>query len=136
VIWAVRDASRRCANPRLRLAVTVGAIVFPVVGAAVYALARPCDDRIERRSQRLRIALLEAALEGTDAAERCSACSEPLEPEFRCCPGCGEPAHVRCEGCESFVRATWTACPWCAQPIAPAAYAKIRRSSRARVVAA
>src|SRR5262245_22976680 len=124
---------RRCGNLRLRVAVFAGAVALPLAGATLCALARPYDDRLERRSPRLRIALLEAALEGRDAAERCTACSEPLEPEFRCCPACGEPAHDRCERCDSVVRTTWAACTWCAKPVG---YEKIRRSSRARGVAA
>jgi len=117
VVWTARDAARRCADRTLRFGVVAGAIVLPLVGAAVYALTRPCEDRAERRAQRLRIAFLEASVAGPEPAERCTACSEPLEPDFRCCPRCGEEAHVRCGGCDTFVRPTWTACPWCAKPL-------------------
>lgn len=88
VAWTVRDAGRRCADPSFRVASTAGAVLVPFVGAAVYALARPCEERFEVKARRLRVRLLESALE--QAAERCFACATPVEPEFRCCPRCGE----------------------------------------------
>jgi hypothetical protein len=114
-IWAVRDAGRRCPSS-LRFASTAVAILVPIVGAALYALARPCEERHEVRLRRLRIQVLEQAFAGAD--ERCLGCGAELEPEFRCCPRCGERARVACDGCGGLVRAAWTACPWCAKQLA------------------
>ena len=115
VIWTVRDAGRRCDDPSLRLAAAAAAIFVPFVGAAVYGLARPCEEKLEARARRLRIRMLEGAFE---PVERCPECAAPLEPDFRSCAVCGE--HVRdvCGGCGELVRTTWTLCPWCTKPVA------------------
>ena len=114
VVWTVRDAGRRCDAVSLRLASAAAAIFVPFLGAALYALARPCEEKLEARARRLRIRMLEGAIE---PAERCPECAAPLEPGFRCCARCGEHVRRECGGCGEFVRATWTLCPWCTKPI-------------------
>jgi hypothetical protein len=137
VLWTARDAGLRCANPRLRHGATAAAVVLPILGALLYALLRPCEERIERRARRLRVALFEAALAGPGLADRCRACSEPLEDDFRCCPCCGERASVECRACGAVVRAHWSACPWCAEPLVELDYStKILPSRAADEVAA
>jgi predicted amidophosphoribosyltransferase len=39
------------------------------------------------------------------------------EPEFRCCPGCGDDLRTECDRCEAVVRIGWTACPHCLAPV-------------------
>ena len=114
-IWTVKDAARRCDDPSLRFASAAAAIFLPLLGAAVYMFVRPCEERLEVKARRLRIRMLEAAL--APPADRCLECAAPLEPEFRCCPGCGERARTACEGCGELLRTTWTACPWCMTPV-------------------
>jgi hypothetical protein len=114
VIWTVRDAGRRCSAPSLRLAAAAAAIFVPFVGAAVYGLARPCEDRQEARARRLRMRMLEGAFE---PVERCPECAAPLEPDFRCCAVCGERVRDQCDGCGALVRTTWTVCAWCTKPL-------------------
>jgi hypothetical protein len=116
VAWTVRDAGRRCDGTSLRLASTAAAVLVPFVGAGLYALARPGEERLEVKARRLRIRMLESSFE--QAAERCSGCSAPVEAEFRCCPRCGEQLRVRCGGCGAMVRPSWAACPWCAESVA------------------
>ncbi len=116
VVWTVRDAGRRSNDPSLRLASTAAAVLVPIVGAGVYALARPCEERYDVKARRLRIRMLESVLE--EPVERCSGCSTPIEAEFRCCPTCGEQLRVQCGGCGAMVRPSWVACPWCAESVA------------------
>jgi predicted amidophosphoribosyltransferase len=59
--------------------------------------------------------MYESMLEGDE--ERCTECATPLQPEFRCCPSCGERVRSACGGCGQPVRTAWTACPWCTTPL-------------------
>jgi hypothetical protein len=115
VVWTVRDASRRCTDPSLRIASAGAATLLPFVGAGLYLLARPCEERGEVKARRLRIRMLEAALAGS--TDRCPECSTALEPEFRCCPACGEHLRTECDGCGGLVGILWTACPWCTKAL-------------------
>ncbi len=115
VVWTVRDAGRRCTDASLRVAAAGAAILAPFVGAGLYALARPCEDRLDVKARRLRMRMLESAL--VEPTERCPECAVPLEPEFRCCAVCGEHIRTECDGCGGLVRMTWTVCPWCTKPL-------------------
>ena len=114
VVWTVRDAGRRCDDVSLRVASAAAAIVVPFVGAALYSIARPCEEKLEARARRLRIRMLEGSFE---PADRCAECAAPLEPGFRCCAVCGERVRDKCGRCGQLVRTTWTLCPWCTKPI-------------------
>jgi Double zinc ribbon len=113
--WTVKDATRRCTDPSLRLAASVTAVLLPLVGAGLYMLVRPCEERLEVKARRLRIRMLETAL--ASPADRCPECAAPLEPEFRCCAVCGKHVRTECDGCGGLLRTTWTACPWCTKPL-------------------
>jgi hypothetical protein len=115
VVWTARDAARRCNTVALRVVSTAMALFLPIVGAAVYRLVRPFETRAEVASRRLRTSSLRAMLD--DVGERCVACRTPLEPEFRCCPSCGERVRKECRGCGGLVQVNWTTCPWCAKPV-------------------
>ncbi len=114
VAWTARDSGRRCRDHRTRRAAVATAVVFPFAGAALYALARPCEEKLDARERRLRMRLLDTTL--LDPGERCLVCLSPLEPDFRCCPGCGERLRRECGGCGELIEVGWLACPWCAQP--------------------
>jgi hypothetical protein len=114
-IWTVRDAARRCGDPKLRIGSAAAAVFLPFLGAGMYVLMRPCEERLEVKARRLRIRMLEAAL--APPTDRCPACEAPLEPDFRCCPGCGEHVQSECEGCGGLLRTGWAACPWCMKPV-------------------
>jgi hypothetical protein len=116
VVWTARDAQRRCGHISLRLGAPVVAVLVPIVGAALYALVKPCEERADVRARRLRTRFLESVVNGD--SERCVECATPLRPEFRCCPACSERVRSTCDGCGQPVRTWWTTCPWCTKPVA------------------
>ena len=65
----------------------------------------------------MRTRTLEAIL-ARDDEERCLECATLLQPEFRCCPTCGDRVRTTCDGCGQPVRTLWTTCPWCMEPLA------------------
>jgi hypothetical protein len=113
VAWAYEDARRRCSDPRLVRIAVGAAIAFPLAGPALYALLRPGRVRAEERERRVWRRYLESQLE---TGERCLACLTPLQPEFRCCPGCGDDLKTTCPHCGASLRIGWAACPECLQP--------------------
>jgi len=115
VVWTVRDVRRRCSDPSLRVVSAGAAFLLPFVGAGLYALLRPCEERLDVKARRLRMRMLEGGF--IETATRCVACRCPVEPDFLCCPRCGESLRRECEGCGGLVRLTWTACPWCTKPL-------------------
>jgi hypothetical protein len=115
VVWTVRDAGRRCSDPSLRIATAGAAVLLPFVGAGLYALTRPCEERLDVKARRLRMRMLERAF--VESATSCVACRSPVEADFLCCPRCGEGLRRECDGCGGLVRPTWTACPWCTKPL-------------------
>lgn len=115
VIWTARDAQRRCGHASLRLGAPLVAILLPFAGAGLYALVKPCEERADVRARRMRTRFLESVVNGT--GERCPECATPIQPEFRCCPACGEPIRSSCGGCGRPVRTAWTTCPWCTTPV-------------------
>lgn len=116
VAWVVRDAGRRCTNPSLRVLSAGAAVLLPFVGALLYLLIRPCEERLDVRARRLRMQMLQRSL--AEPSVTCPACRGPLEPEFKCCPRCGEHLRRACDRCGELVRLTWAACPWCTKPLA------------------
>jgi hypothetical protein len=114
VVWTARDAQRRCGQISLRLGAPVVAVLVPFVGAALYALVKPCEERADARARRLRTRFFESVVNSD--SERCVECATPLRPEFRCCPACSERVRFTCDGCGQPVRTWWTTCPWCTKP--------------------
>ena len=115
VIWTARDARHRCGSVSLRLGAPLAAVLLPFAGAGLYALVKPCETRADVRARRMRTRFLESVV--NDTGERCAECATPLEPEFRCCPACGERVRSTCCACGQTVRTTWTTCPWCTTPL-------------------
>jgi len=116
IVWAIRDAARRCNDRSLRVTAALGAIALPFVGVGLYLLARPAEERLEVKARRLRIQMLERAF--AERSATCSACGSPIQPEFRCCPQCGENLGKECHGCGELLRPAWSVCPWCTEPVA------------------
>jgi hypothetical protein len=114
VVWTIRDAGRRYGDWSIPRAYAAGAALLPFLGAGIYALTRPGEERLDVKARRLRMRMLEDAF--AEPAERCTECSAPLEPEFRCCARCGEPVRTECSGCGGLMRTIWTVCPWCTRP--------------------
>jgi hypothetical protein len=115
VIWTARDAARRCGHVSLRVGAPLVAILLPLAGAGLYALVKPCEERGDVRARRLRTRFLESVVNGD--AERCPECATALQPDFRCCPACGERIRSICGGCGQPLRTVWTTCPWCTKPV-------------------
>lgn len=84
--------------------------LLPGLGAGAWLVLRPHESLADRRLRRARTRVLEASL-----GERCLVCRTPVEPEFRCCPGCGEAIRRAC-GCGGLLEPHWIACPWCLEP--------------------
>src|SRR5438093_13679582 len=88
----------RCLSARRSRAFgETGLVLVPFPGAGVYALIRPCEERLEVKARRLRMQMLERSL--AEPAERCPECAAPLAPEFRCCAVCGAHLRTECDGC-------------------------------------
>jgi hypothetical protein len=111
VAWVWSDAARRGPARRAR-GFTVAALLLPFVGAVFYAAVRD-EDPLDRRERAVTRRLLEAALEPPD---RCLDCRTPLQPDFRCCPGCGLELRKPCRGCGEPLRLGWNVCPLCLEP--------------------
>ena len=129
--WTAADARRRCDSDRARAAIAA-AVVFPLVGAGLYALLRPCRSPLEDRERRVWRRYLEAQLEPGD---RCLACLTPLDPTFRCCPGCGDALHHDCRSCGRELRIGWRSCPWCLEPVLEPVPEPVREPAVARSAA-
>jgi hypothetical protein len=130
VLWTLKDARRRIADPVLVAAATlVGAV--PVLGTLVYLLVRPpeyVDDVDERR---LEIDSLEAELAAFDL--RCPGCTARVQPDFLLCPLCATRLKEACRACRAPLEPLWQICPACATPrrdAPPAAAPKPRRRAR------
>src|SRR5205823_5319262 len=135
VLWTLKDARRRIADPVLVLVATlVGAV--PLLGTLVYLLVRPpeyLDDVAERR---LEIDALEAELAEADL--RCPACDARVQADFLVCPLCAARLREACRGCAAPLEPLWQICPACATPQrveAPAAAAPKPERRRVRVKA-
>jgi len=109
--WTISDTRRRC--PQRTRSWGAVAVLLPLAGAALYGLVRPCEPERSRYTRDLWLRYLECELE---PGERCLACLTPIEPEFRCCPGCGDTLREQCPDCGSLRNIAWAACPHCLAP--------------------
>jgi hypothetical protein len=121
--WVVRDAAERGVN---RGAALTLAVIFPYVGAFLYALVRPRARLAELRERELWVQLAES----TARVERCHACLMPVERDFVACPACATVLRRRCTGCGSAVELGWTACAYCGELADAAAWSE-REPARA-----
>jgi hypothetical protein len=106
IAWVLRDASDRGVN---RLAAGGLAVVFPFVGAFLYALVRPRTRVDDVRERQLWLQLATAAAR----VPRCPSCSATVEREYVVCPSCTEVLRRRCGSCGAPNEFAWTACPYC-----------------------
>ncbi|MDX6517030.1 MAG: hypothetical protein QOH73_2696, partial [Gaiellaceae bacterium] len=117
IAWVVRDAGERGVN---RLAAFALAVIFPYVGAFLYALVRPRTRLVDLRERELWVQLAEA----TARVERCHACLTPIERDFVACPGCATVLRRRCDSCGGALEFAWAACPYCGEHEDAAAWAE------------
>jgi hypothetical protein len=108
IAWVVRDASERGVN---RVAAFALALLFPYVGAFLYALVRPRTRLVEVRERELWVQLAEA----TAKTDRCNGCHAPIERDYVACPTCSAVLRRRCDGCGRANEFSWIACPYCGE---------------------
>jgi hypothetical protein len=106
IAWVLRDAAERGVN---KLAALALAVIFPYVGAFLYALVRPRTRLVEVRERELWVKLAEA----TARVDRCHTCAMPVERDFVACPACATVLRKRCNACGGAMELSWAACAYC-----------------------
>ncbi|MDR1087805.1 MAG: zinc ribbon domain-containing protein [Coriobacteriales bacterium] len=111
IIWVIRDAYLRGANP-----VIWGAIsLIPFVGAFLYAMMRPPMLLSDKDEQNLDFALKQRQLMRYG---ECGKCGYPVEREYLMCPRCGTQLKNECKRCGHALNPEWQVCPYCCTPVA------------------
>jgi hypothetical protein len=116
--WTYKDAKRRIADPILVAVAVVTALIFPFVGAMVYAILRPPEYLEDVRERELEIRAMERRL-GADP--RCPFCRQQIEASFLVCPHCTNRLKSSCRRCRSPLEQQWQVCPYCETPVQQAA---------------
>ena len=96
--WTYKDAKRRIADPILVAVAVVTALIFPFVGAMVYAILRPPEYLEDVRERELEIRAMERRL-GADP--RCPFCRQQIESSFLVCPHCTNRLKSSCRRCRA-----------------------------------
>ena len=112
--WTYKDAKRRIADPILVAVAVVTALIFPFVGAMVYAILRPPEYLEDVRERELEIRAMERRL-GADP--RCPFCRQHIEASFLVCPHCTNRLKSSCRRCRSPLEQQWQVCPYCETPV-------------------
>lgn len=137
--WAYLDISRRTSSDLARFgAMTLVLVSTPLLlplSLMVYTLVRPQTTIAERRAVQL-ASDLGPAFAGR---ERCPACHDAVDPEWRRCPSCATWLASSCDSCGQWSEMAFDVCPWCAAakvdriPSAPERIAAMaQRSARAK----
>jgi hypothetical protein len=108
--WTFKDAKRRIADPILVMVAVATALIFPYVGALVYAIVRPPEYLDEVRERELELRAAERRLR---SEPRCPYCRYPIEQSFLVCPHCANRLKTACQRCRSPLEPTWNICPYC-----------------------
>jgi RNA polymerase subunit RPABC4/transcription elongation factor Spt4 len=108
--WVFKDAKRRLSDPILIAVSVATALVFPYVGALVYAILRPPEYLDDVRERELEIRAMERRL-GPDL--RCPFCRHDVEASFLVCPNCANRLKTACRRCNSPLEPDWRVCPYC-----------------------
>jgi hypothetical protein len=115
IAWTYFDAKRRMEDPVL-IACSVGASLFPYLGAVVYTILRPPEFLEDRRERELEIRAAELRVKQL-TEQSCPRCQYPLEKTFLRCPNCRARVKDPCPSCEKPVDPRWSMCPYCETPI-------------------
>ena len=87
-----------------------------VRGAGLYALVRPCEERLDVRARRLRTQ--HARERRSTAAASAARVRDAARARVPLLPACGEQRPHRVRGLRSaWCGSAWTACPWCTKPV-------------------
>jgi len=112
--WAYLDISRRTSSDLARFgAMTLVLVSTPLLlpfSLMVYSLVRPQTTIAERRAVEL-ASDLGPAFAGR---ERCPACRDVVDPEWRRCPSCTTWLASSCDACGQWSEMAFDVCPWCA----------------------
>jgi hypothetical protein len=111
IAWTYFDARRRMEDPVL-IACSVGASLFPYLGAVVYTILRPPEFLEDRRERELEIRAAELRVRQL-TEQSCPRCQYPLEKTFLRCPNCRARVKDPCPSCEKPVDPRWSMCPYC-----------------------
>lgn len=110
IVWVVRDARQRGANP-----VLWGIIALvPVVGLVAYCLLRPALTDADFHAQDMELEYLRRQL---DQVHPCPHCGYPIERDFVACPHCHKQLRNVCTRCGRVLEPEWTICPYCTTPV-------------------
>ena len=140
--WAYLDISRRTTSELARFgAMTLILVSTPLLlplSLMVYSLVRPQTTIAERRAVELASDLGPAFA----CRERCPACHDVVDPEWRRCPACATWLASSCDSCGQWSEMAFDVCPWCSAakvnrvPMAPeriaAAATRLARTNTAR----
>jgi hypothetical protein len=110
VFWTFKDARRRIADPILIAVAVATALVFPYVGALIYAILRPPEYLEDVHERELEIRAMERRLGGD---LRCPYCRFEIEPSFLVCPNCTNRLKTACHRCKAPLEPGWRVCPYC-----------------------
>lgn len=129
--WTYLDARRRVEDGVLTVCATVGAFLFPYVGAIVYAILRPPEFLEDARERELET--LAAELRVRHLSEQsCPNCRHPIAPEYLRCPSCRVRLKDPCPSCERPLDPRWKVCPYCEMPLKRTAERRARGESKRR----
>lgn len=132
VVWTFLDSRRRVADRFAVGCATLGALIFPFLGALIYLIVRPPELLEDIRERELGIAAAEARL-ASERIHSCPHCDAPTEREFLRCPSCLRKLRDPCGACSKPLDSEWRICPYCEHDrrTAPAEPAPATRRRRA-----
>ena len=106
------DAKRRLDDQMLIGCAVLAAVVFPFVGALVYAVVRPPEYLEEERERALE--LHAAELRVADLGSRlCPHCEQFVERDMLNCPHCTRRLRNQCACGKRALDPDWRVCPYC-----------------------
>jgi len=114
--WVHKDAKRRITDPWLVGVAVATAVLFPFVGALIYAILRPPEYLQDVRERELEIRAMESRL---GANLHCPYCHLPVESNFLVCPYCATRLKIACRRCSSPLEPGWRVCPHCETSVQP-----------------
>jgi hypothetical protein len=112
--WAYLDISRRTSSELARFGamglVIVSTPLLLPFSLIVYRLVRPQTTVAERRAVELATGLGPAFA----GRERCPACRDLIDADWRRCPACATWLASSCDSCGQWSDIAFDLCPWCA----------------------
>ena len=118
--WVYKDARRRIDDKMVITVAVLTGLVFPFVGAIVYAIVRPPEYLSEVRERELELEVLERRLSDMQA---CPYCGAGVREDYLLCPSCSTRLRGVCRTCRRPIEPGWRICPYCETQIVPAAAA-------------